>query len=110
MKIDGRIYRPSNNIPTQVGGKSQMLFWDGFAREERLGMWKSRGASEVTIKADAFAERSDTSRELVWDENPVTIHGLVIQNTVRVITREASPAELSRFGHGRMPRTTASQP
>jgi hypothetical protein len=74
-----------------------------------LNWWIQRGGILLDIPAAEFAERSDRTGELVWDMVP---EGLVIRaildrqtahELVKIVTREATPAELEKFEHNRMP-------
>lgn len=107
LKIDGRIYRPNEKVPTTAGGETAPLpkLWDGFARRESRQMWDRKGAKPSVIHADGFAERNTETKALIWDESPAEIEALVLGDTVRVVTREATAQEAARFGHPRMPKT-----
>jgi hypothetical protein len=83
--------------------------WAGFARSEILGWWQHRGGELLDIPAERFAERSDQTRRLVWDDVP---EGLVLRGVMergegspllRIVTRAATGAEVMRFQHPRMP-------
>jgi hypothetical protein len=71
--------------------------------------WQRKGAAPVDLPATRFAERSDRTGQLAWEELPPghVLLGLIDarsgQPLVRVVTRAASPAELARFEHPRMP-------
>jgi len=72
--------------------------WAGFARSEILSWWQKRGAVLIDIPADRFAERSEVTGKLIWDEvaDGLVIRGLVdIQTTqplIKVVTRASTPA------------------
>lgn len=92
---------------TQRGAVSAV--WTGFARSEILDWWKHQGAEEVELTATSFAERSEKTRQLVWDDVP---EGQVIcalldnrENPaqLKVVTRPANEAELTHFEHPRLP-------
>lgn len=83
--------------------------WGGFARSEILDWWKQQGAEEVELTATSFAERSEKTNQLVWDDVP---GGQIIsalldhrQNPalLKVVTRPATETELARFQHPRLP-------
>ena len=83
--------------------------WAGFARSEILDWWKHQGAEEVELTATSFAERSEITRQLVWDNVP---EGQVISALLdhrenpallKVVTRPANEDELARFDHPRLP-------
>lgn len=83
--------------------------WAGFARQEILEWWTRRGAAPVDIYANRFAERSDTTGRLEWEDVPkgLVIRGVVDaqsgQPLIKVVTRPSSRSESERFDHGRMP-------
>ena len=83
--------------------------WAGFARSEILDWWKHQGAEEVELTATSFAERSEITRQLVWDDVP---EGQVISALLdhrenpallKVVTRPTNEDELARFDHPRLP-------
>ena len=83
--------------------------WAGFARSEILDWWKKQGAEEVELTATSFAERSEKTRQLVWDDLP---EGQVISALLdhrenpallKVVTRPANEDELARIEHPRLP-------
>ena len=88
---------------------SAWLIWAGFARNESLGRWLSMGAQLVDIPARRFAERSNRTRCLIWDDIPLglVVRGIVDSNSgkplLKVVTRAATAAEFARFEHPRMP-------
>ena len=83
--------------------------WAGFARREALDWWMRRGGEVVDVYADRFAERSDSTGKLEWDDVPagLVIRGVVDRQTgqplLKVVTRASSEEERSRFDHLRMP-------
>ena len=92
---------------TQRGPVSAV--WAGFARSEILDWWKHQGAEEVELTATSFAERSEITRQLVWDDVP---EGQVISALLdhrenpallKVVTRPSNEDELARFDHPRLP-------
>jgi hypothetical protein len=96
-----------------VSGSSQRgqvaAVWAGFARSEILDWWHRQGAEEVELTATSFAERSDRTGQLVWEDIP---DGHIIsaildhrQNPalLKVVTRAANPDEISKFEHPRLP-------
>ena len=92
---------------TQRGPVSAV--WAGFARSEILDWWKHQGAEEVELTATSFAERSEITRQLVWDDVP---EGQVISALLdhrenpallKVVTRPANEDELATFDHPRLP-------
>ena len=89
--------------------RSAWLIWAGFARSESLGRWLSMGGQLVDIPAQRFAERSNRTRRLVWDDVPfgLVVRGVVDSNSgkplLKVVTRASTQAEFTRFEHPRMP-------
>jgi len=83
--------------------------WAGFARSEILDWWKRQGAEEVELTATSFAERSEKTGQLVWDDVP---DGQIISALLdhrqspallKVVTRPSTAPELARFNHPRLP-------
>jgi hypothetical protein len=92
---------------TQRGPVSAV--WAGFARSEILDWWKKQGTEEVELAATSFAERSEKTHQLVWDDVP---EGHVISALLdhrekpallKVVTRPSNEDELARFEHPRLP-------
>jgi hypothetical protein len=81
--------------------------WAGFARSEILAWWQRRGGILTDIPAERFAERSEVTGKLIWDDvkKGLVIRGLVDtqEPLIKVVTRASTPAELERFHHPRMP-------
>jgi len=91
------------------GRKQGEFVWAGFARKETIGWWRKKGGEYVEVPAERFAERSDRDRQLRWDNIPpgFVVRGLMDPNDgqplLKVVTRAATPEELARFEHARMP-------
>jgi len=109
FEIQGRVFRPGRQVVARAKDGVVRPVWAGFARNEILGWWESRGAELLDIPAERFAERSDQTRRLVWDDVP---RGLVLRGVMervkgspllRIVTRAATEAEVMRFQHPRMP-------
>ena len=105
----GKTYKPGQEI-TGSGERGIVRHaWAGFARSEILSWWEKKGAVLIDLPADRFAERSEVTGKLIWDDVPegLVIRGLVdIQTTqplIKVVTRASTPPELERFQHPRMP-------
>jgi len=105
----GQGFRPGRAV--QVVGPQGVVdpVWAGFARAEILGWWQQKGGLLVDLPADRFAERSNITGKLLWDDVP---QGLVIRGVIdpqsgapllKVVTRAASEEEQNRFQHPRMP-------
>lgn len=109
FEFRGRIFKPGREVIARSREGIVRPVWAGFARHEILHWWERKGGVLLDLPAARFAERSDESRKLVWDDVPV---GLVLRGVmerrnstpiVRIVTREATPPEALRFGHHRMP-------
>lgn len=109
FEIQGRVFRPGREVVARAKEGVVRPVWAGFARSEILGWWQHRGGELLDIPAERFAERSDQTRRLVWDDVP---EGLVLRGVmergegsplVRIVTRAATGAEVMRFQHPRMP-------
>ena len=96
-------------MPALGAGGPVHRIWAGFARSEILHWWIERGGELLDIPATDFAERSDGTGELVWDSVPagLVIRALLDRQTehelVKIVTREATPDEVEKFQHHRMP-------
>ncbi len=109
FQFRGKTYKPGQEV-TGSGERGIVRHaWAGFARSEILSWWQKRGAVLIGLPAERFAERSEVTGKLIWDdvEDGFVIRGLVdIQATqpiIKVVTRASSPEELDRFQHPRMP-------
>jgi hypothetical protein len=109
FEIQGRVFRPGREVVARAKEGVVRPVWAGFARSEILGWWQHRGGELLDIPAERFAERSEQTRRLLWDDVP---EGLVLRGVmergegsplVRIVTRGASELELMRFQHPRMP-------
>ena len=109
FKVQGKTFRPGREVPVIGPAGFCHRIWAGFARSEILNWWIQRGGVLLDIPAEEFAERSDRSGELVWAavREGLVIRALLDRQTehelVKIVTREATPAELERFQHNRMP-------
>ncbi len=109
LELNEQVLRPGTLVCVWTPAGGLRLVWAGFARRESLGWWRKNGAELVDVPATRFAERSDRTRELRWDDVP---RGLVARGIVdrsgkspllKVVTRVSSGDELARFEHERMP-------
>lgn len=109
FKVQGKTFRPGREVPAIGPAGPCHGIWAGFARSEILNWWIQRGGFLIDIPAEEFAERSDRTGELVWDAvgEGLVVRGLLDRQTshelVKIVTREATPDELDRFQHNRMP-------
>lgn len=109
FEYNGKSSRPGKAILARSSSGLIENVWAGFARDEILDWWRRKGALEVDVFATRFAERSDVSRKLIWDDVPegCVIRGLLIPEAVhpliKIVTRASTPEELIRFEHPRMP-------
>ena len=83
--------------------------WAGFARPEISDWWQRKGGVLLDIYAERFAERSDKTGKLIWDEVPsgFVIRGLLNRQSgellIKIMTRASTPEENQKFQHPRMP-------
>ena len=90
-------------------GEQGSFVWAGFARRELGDWWRKQGWEPVDVPAERFAERSDRTRQLAWDEVPagMIVRGVVEANAdkplLKIVTRASTADELARFEHPRMP-------
>jgi len=109
LELNTRVLRPGKWVPVWGKSGSLQLVWAGFARHEILRWWEKKGGELVDVPADRFAERSDRTRELIWDEIPrgQVVRGLIERSgpkpLLKIVTRASTEAELARFEHPRMP-------
>ena len=109
FKVEGKIHRPGREVPAFAAGGALTRTWAGFARSEILKWWLERGGELLDIPATEFAERSDRTGELVWDAVPggLVLRALLDRQTghelIKIVTRAATPAEVGKFQHDRMP-------
>lgn len=117
FELNGKASRPGKPILARSDSGMIQKVWAGFARSEILNWWRSKGAVELDIFANRFAERSQKSGKLLWGEIPQgqVIRGLVIpqpkptepfkptEPLVKILTRQSTLEELARFEHPRMP-------
>ena len=109
IELNKTILRPGGWVCVWAHISGLRLVWAGFARRESLGWWKKKGAELVDIPAHRFAERSEVSGELRWDDVPAgrIVRGIVDRSgetpLLKVVTRQSDAEELARFEHPRMP-------
>jgi hypothetical protein len=109
FKVQDKTFRPGREVPAIGPWGPCHRIWAGFARSEILNWWIQRGGVLLDIPAEEFAERSDRSGELVWDTvgEGLVLRALLDRQTahelVKIVTREATPAEREKFQHNRMP-------
>jgi hypothetical protein len=109
FEFQGEIFRPGRKLVARAKEGVVRPVWAGFARNEILGWWERRGGELLDIPAERFAERSDETRQLIWDEVPggLVLRGVLVRRSdtplVRVVTRASTEEEMVRFQHPRMP-------
>ena len=102
-------FRPGREVTAQSKRGIVRPVWAGFARNESLDWWLQKGGVLLDLPINRFAERSDQTGRLVWDDVPdhLVLRGLLDvqsgQPLLKVVTRAASLEELERFQHPRMP-------
>ena len=108
-EFKGSGFRPGREIPAVGAQGICRATWAGFARNEILDWWRKKGGDLLDIPATRFAERSDTTGNLIWDNVPegFVIRGVLDHQTrhplIKVVTRASTPAEMEKFQHPRMP-------
>jgi hypothetical protein len=114
LELNDTVLQPGQALAVWLEERrSAWLIWAGFARSESLGRWLSMGAQLVDIPAQRFAERSNRTRRLAWNDIPLglVVRGIVDSNSgkplLKIVTRAASPEEFARFEHPRMPLVEA---
>ena len=109
FQFKGKTCKPGSEIAGSCESGVVRHIWAGFARSEILAWWRKRGAVLIDIPAERFAERSEVTGKLIWDdvEEGLVIRGILdIQAgrpLVKVVTRASTSTELERFQHRRMP-------
>ena len=108
FELNSRIIRPGRLVrfwQTKLDWGTGV--WAGFARKETLGWWKRQGWQPIDIPAERFAERSDKTGELIWDQIPsgLILRGVLdasaVKPILKVVTRASTEAELGQFQHPR---------
>lgn len=113
FQFKGKSFKPGQEV-TGSGERGVVRHvWAGFARHEILDWWQKKGAALIDLPATRFAERSEVTGKLVWEDvaEGLVIRGLVDTQTpqplIKVVTRASTPPELERFQHPRMPLLAA---
>jgi hypothetical protein len=102
-------YKPGRLVEAIGANGLVQNVWAGFARREILDWWRSQGGELLDIPADRFAERSEETGRLVWDDVPegLVLRGLLDRRKkeplVKIVTRAATEEERRHFQHPRMP-------
>ena len=110
LELNSRVVLPGRLVGAwkNIGAPCRFV-WAGFATVERMDWWTRQGWTLVDVPAHRFAERSERTRRLAWDEVP---RGFVVRGvielgaaapTLKIVTRAANAEELVRFEHPRMP-------
>lgn len=109
FEFKGRTSRPGREVMGAGPNGPLRHVWAGFARHEILSWWQTKGALLIDVPATRFAERSEITGKLIWDD---VTPGLVIRGLldlqarnplIKVVTRASRPEEFERFQHPRMP-------
>ena len=104
-----QVFKPGKEIVAVSKSGLVQHVWAGFARMELLDWWQRKGGVLLDIYADRFAERSDDTGKLIWDEVPsrFVIRGLLDRQSdeplIKIVTRASTPEEILKFHHTRMP-------
>ena len=108
-EFKGQGFRPGREVPAIRERGVVRATWAGFARNEILDWWQKKGGVLLDLPATRFAERSEITGKLIWDDVPegLVIRGLLDHQTkhllIKVVTRASTPAEMEHFQHPRMP-------
>lgn len=109
FQFQNHTFRPGRKVPARSKQGVTRHVWAGFARNESLDWWLQKGGELLDLPIHRFAERSDQTGQLVWDDVPdhLVLRGLLDlqsgQQLVKVVTRASSQQEIQRFQHSRMP-------
>lgn len=107
FEVHGRAAKPGMKVHAASRDGAIAAAWAGFARSEILGWWIRRGAQEIDLRAERFAERSDRTRKLTWapvpDSQVIAALFEPESGVIKVVTRAATPEEEAFFEHPRMP-------
>ncbi len=109
FEFKGRISKPGRDVIGAGAHGPLRHAWAGFARHEILSWWERKGALLIDVPATRFAERSEITGKLIWDDvTPgLVLRGLLDLQTrnplIKIVTRASSLEELERFQHPRMP-------
>ena len=108
---DNRIYSAQGWVPVVSSLGTQLsLPWDNFIRADggRIKQyWRDRGFQPVDVRISAFAERWAPDTWFPVPEGCVVYGGMVVDDAgkpvLKVLTREATPAEAKMIKHHRIP-------
>ena len=109
FKEGNNILKPGRVVIASSARGARSAIWAGFARSEILAWWIKQGAEEVELTATSFAERSENTGQLVWEDIPEGhVISALLDNRkspplLKIVTRPANEEEVSRFQHPRMP-------
>lgn len=110
LEMNEVVLRPGDFVSVwESAQQATRLRWTGFARSEILDWWQRHGGELVDVPARRFAERSDVSDDLVWNDLPSgkVVRGLVDHEgeecVLRIVTRPATAPEMLHFQHLRAP-------
>lgn len=107
----GETIRPGCLVFGHMPEGAVCLPWVGRARSERLAWWQQQGGVLVDIEAVRYAVRANDTEDEIWNDIPAdrVIRGIVDprkgdgRELLRVVTRPATDAELTKFRHDRVP-------
>lgn len=103
------VFKPGRLLKGATLRGKVSIVWAGFARSEIRDWWRKQGAEDVELTATSFAERSEKTGCLVWEDIP---EGHVISaiadhrkkpSLLRIVTRPADAEEEAKFQHARLP-------
>jgi len=109
FELKKKVFKPSREVIVRSRKGIGRHVWAGFARNESINWWIQQGGVLLDIPADRFAERSDLTSELHWDEIPEgrVLRGVMDLRTsvplVKLVTRPSTEEEWQQFQHPRMP-------
>ena len=104
-----QVFKPGKNVAAVAQSGIVRHIWAGFARAEISDWWQRKGGVLLDIYAERFAERSEETGKLIWDEVPsgFVIRGLLDRQSseplIKIVTRASTPDEIQKFQHPRMP-------
>lgn len=104
-----QVFKPGKNVVAVAESGIVQHVWAGFARAEISDWWQRKGGVLLDIYAERFAERSEETGKLIWDEVPsgLVIRGLLDRQSgeplIKIVTRASTPEENQKFQHPRMP-------
>lgn len=124
----GKIIKPGEKITVLMkgpGAEFELTFdgatFDGPAKRESRGYWKSREGAEDVLVPDVskFGEKNKATEEQGWEDVPPgsSLEGLLLPQPpgkdyrlLKIVTQPATPDQMTRLGNDRAPVVRTAKP